>query len=276
MNVLVFGQGKSGTTVVAKMLQHSLPGAGFLMEPKSEAEVASKRGRDLVVKILYGQWKENLSGLTTVLRNEGAMHFDRIVKMLRDPRDQAISSFFYNFYHVALDNHPSDEQLRELVALVQAKEEHPQAISFTKLCAETNRVLGWKGYSSAWIMTESGFVANRAYWDFLCSLGNFGYLLRYEDFIQGKLGGLQSYLGFALSSRRELGEYERTKRSASSGNWREFFTWEDVDLLRPLTGDLLAEMGYADWELRPVERLNPAHFSEYVLRLVREAQLASA
>ena len=272
MNVLVFGQGKSGTTVVAKTIQHSLPGAGFLMEPKSEEEIARKRARPLVTKILYGQWKEDLPGLTRMLRNEGATRFDRIVKMLRDPRDQAISSFLYNFYNITRSGRASEEQLQEMIGLVRAKEENPQALSFGRLCGEMNCVMRWKGYSIAWLLTESPSAANRAYWEFLASLGRDGFLLRYEDFMRGELRALESYLGLELSRRREVDEYERTRRSAAAGNWREFFTPEDVEVLRPLIGAALGEMGYEDWELRPVSHLNPAHFSEYLLRLVREAR----
>jgi hypothetical protein len=50
-----------------------------------------------VVKILHGQWTDKLSSLTRLLRNESATKFDRLVKIIRDPRDQAISFFLYNF-----------------------------------------------------------------------------------------------------------------------------------------------------------------------------------
>ncbi len=268
MNVLVFGLGKSGTTVIAKAIQHSLPGAKFLMEPKTEEEIAQRRKRPLVVKILAGQWQEKLPALAQMLRNESTVRFDRMVTILRDPRDQAISSFLYNFYALAQDGHATAEQMRELTALVRMKEERPAEISFTGLCAETNRVMRWKGYTSEWLVE-----ASRSYWRFLCSLGKTNcFRLRYEDFVRGDLAPLESYLGFPLSSRREVDEYARTRRSASSENWREFFTPEDVAILRPLIGDLLSEMGYDDWELRPAAALNPAHFSGYVERLIQEAQ----
>ncbi len=272
MNVLVFGQGKSGTTVIAKTIQHSLPDAVFLMEPKTEAGLTRSGAAHTVVKILHGQWQENLAGLTNVLQNRSSARFDRIVKIIRDPRDQAISSFLYNFYSLAQPGAATEEQLDEVLELVRAKEQSPLTISFASLCDGVNRIMRWRGYSSTWLMTESGQVTNRAFWDFLGSLGGSGYLLKYETFIRGDLGGLESYLGFRLSPRREVGEYARTRRSASSENWREFFTPEDVETLRPLTADLLAEMGYPDWELRPVERLNPEHFSGYLARLRHEAR----
>lgn len=122
MNVLVFGQGKSGTTVIAKTIQHSLPGAVFLMEPKTEAALTRPGAAHMVVKILQGQWQKNLPGLTTVLRNESSARFDRIVKIIRDPRDQAISSFLYNFFSFAQPGGATEEQLDEVIALVRAKE----------------------------------------------------------------------------------------------------------------------------------------------------------
>ncbi len=242
------------------------------MEPKSEEAISSPGARDQVVKILHGQWKANLPGLTRILRNESTARFDRIVKIIRDPRDQAISSFLYNFYGMAGNGNASDEQLQEMIELVRAKEQSPQAISFATLCAEVNRIMRWKGYSSRWLLTESDLVANRDYWNYLISFQECGYLLKYETFMQGELMGLESYLGVQLSPNREVGEFTRTRRSASWGNWREFFTPEDVELLRPLSEDLLNEMGYPDWQLQPVNRLNPEHFSEYLMKLLGEAR----
>ena len=272
MNVLVFGQGKSGTTVVSKTIQHSLPGASYLLEPKSEEKIASNERGHRVVKILHGQWQTNLPGLTRILRNESAARFDRIVKIIRDPRDQAISFLLYNFYGNAREGHASDEQLWEIIALFREKERRPATISFSAVCAKINRILGWNGFSSRWLLSESGLVANRPYWSYLNSFQDFGYLMKYETFMQGDLRELESYLGISLSPNREVGEFTRTRRSASWGNWREFFTLEDVELLRPLTGELLSEMGYPEWALRPVDQLNPEHFSGYLVKLMQEAR----
>ncbi|MEO6871265.1 MAG: hypothetical protein ABI233_03485 [Chthoniobacterales bacterium] len=272
MNVLVFGQGKSGTTVLAKTIQHSLPGAAFVMEPKPGDALSRPGVPHTIVKILHGQWRDDLPGLTSVLRNEATARFDRTVKIIRDPRDQAISTFLYGFYEVTRNGHFSAEQRDEVLALVRAKEENPATLSFARLCTEVNRIMRWNGYSSAWLFTESGQVANRSYWDFLRSLGKIGHVVRYAAFMQNDLTGLEDYLGFNLSTQREVGEYGRTRRSASFGNWREFFTPEDVDLLRPQVGDLLVEMGYPDWELRPVQQLNPEHFSGYLAKLIDEAR----
>ncbi len=272
MDILVFGQGKTGTTVIAKAIQHSLPGCTFLMEPKTEQALVRQKAGPRVVKILHGQWTGDLAGLTRVLRNETEVHFDRLVKIIRDPRDQAISFLLYNFYECARDAKTSEAQLLEIIALFREKERSPSAKSFTAICAEINRIMRWDGFSSTWLLMESGLVANRAHWNYLDSLGQRGHLLKYEDFMRGELAVLESYLGTKLSPRREVDEYGRTRRSASWENWREFFTPADVELLRPLLRDLLDEMGYPDWQLRPVAQLNPAHFSEYLVKLMHEAR----
>jgi len=276
MNILVFGQGKMGTTVIAKTIQHSLPGSRFLMEPKSEEALSGRDGQDHVVKILQGYWQENLPGLTRVLRNESTMRFDRIVKMIRDPRDQAISLLLYQFFGLARSGRASDKQLQELIEIVQAKERSPSSLSFTAFCAELNRLFEWSDFTSIWLMRESGRVANRAYWEYLHAEGGEGYLARYEEFVRGELRELESYLGLKLSPNRDVGEFSRTRRSASWGNWREFFTAEDVAVLRPVIGATIKEMGYPDWELKPVERLNPKHFSGYLVRLIEEAREANS
>jgi len=46
----------------------------------------------------------------------------------------------------------------------------------------------------------------------------------------------------------------------------------DIAFFRPLLTDELTKLGYHDdWALTPVERLNPAHCSQYIKKLVREA-----
>ena len=83
------------------------------------------------------------------------------------------------------------EQMQELLALVRAKELNPGAFSFTQLCAEMNRILRWKGYSSVWLMTESGLVAHPAFWGVLCSFGATGCFLRSEQFLRGQAARAQ-------------------------------------------------------------------------------------
>src|SRR3546814_15751780 len=81
---------------------------------------------------------------------------------------------------------------------------------------------------------------------------------------------LESYLGVTLPSDMSsvnLGPFGYTKRSGASGNWRAFFTEEDVKILRPLIGAKLDDARYQDWALSPQSALNPDDYSRYVARL---------
>src|SRR3546814_16547313 len=68
--------------------------------------------------------------------------------------------------------------------------------------------------------------------------------------VAGRMTDLESYLGVTLPSDMSsvnLGPFGYTKRSGASGNWRAFFTEEDVKILRPLIGAKLDDARYQDW-----------------------------
>src|SRR3546814_4627558 len=72
--------------------------------------------------------------------------------------------------------------------------------------------------------------------------------------VAGRMTDLESYLGVTLPSDMSsvnLGPFGYTKRSGASGNWRAFFTEEDVKILRPLIGAKLDDARYQDWALSP-------------------------
>src|SRR3546814_17918446 len=82
---------------------------------------------------------------------------------------------------------------------------------------------------------------------------------------------LESYLGVTLPSDMSsvnLGPFGYTKRSGASGNWRAFFTEEDVKILRPLIGAKLDDARYQDWALSPQSALNPDDYSRSEKRRV--------
>ena len=60
-------------------------------------------------------------------------------------------------------------------------------------------------------------------------------------------------------------------RTKGYGSWRSWFTPEDVAVLRPMLQPYL-DRYYpgADWNLDPSPKLDPAHGSVYVKRLISE------
>ena len=64
-------------------------------------------------------------------------------------------------------------------------------------------------------------------------------------------------------------EHRRVARTRGYGNWRRWFTEEDVEFFRPVISEFLDIMGYdpSDWELTPVDRLPAEEGSGYMERL---------
>jgi hypothetical protein len=95
-------------------------------------------------------------------------------------------------------------------------------------------------------------------------------VLAYEDMVEGRLHELESYLDMEIqsdTSNVDLGPFAYTKRTGTAGNWKAFFTEEDVAVLRPLIESKLGDARYRDWSLSPQSSLNPDDYSRYVARL---------
>jgi hypothetical protein len=64
--------------------------------------------------------------------------------------------------------------------------------------------------------------------------------------------------------------HDHVTRSKRHGQWRHWFTPEDVASFRPLMEPYLRQYGYStDWTLAPDPVIRPDEASEYVVRPVR-------
>jgi hypothetical protein len=65
---------------------------------------------------------------------------------------------------------------------------------------------------------------------------------------------------------------KRVIRSKSYGNWKDWFTPSDVDFFRPLVIEYMQMFGYHDtWELNSNPYIDPSINSQYVMKLIEEA-----
>jgi hypothetical protein len=84
---------------------------------------------------------------------------------------------------------------------------------------------------------------------------------------------LEKYLGFQVAGKAEVPEhFQRVVRTKGYGDWRNWFTEEDVDKYRKMISPWLEKYGYDanDWQLNPAPVIDASHCSEYFMRLVRE------
>lgn len=270
-NALVIGLSKTGTTIVASVIQKSIPDARFLPEPREVGHLERLRRFAIpwVVKILYEHWMDRPFFLNGIVRGETGFSPDRTVAIVRDPRDTAISALMYLAYECVL-NGASPHQVDEWLDVVRQKEVDPARHSVIELIGHLDRVFNVSFTVDLFFET----FLNYTKWidDNLARL----HVLKYEDFVAGHTAELSASLGIALSEDREVDpSLNRVRRTRGSGSWQALMLPEDVTHLRPRYGAALARHGYDGWDLAP-EKLNSADGSDYVARITREAFMKRA
>lgn len=279
MNVVLVGKAKTGTTASAMAIASALPQCRVVMEPKDLAFLREERRtlRDVlasrarvkhrVVKIIFEHWRGRHDELGELVRNRSALKVDRVVVITRDPRDELISRLHYGLYNHLLNHANTDPCAVEAwIELMRAKERDPGGITVLSMLTRYDELLRpnlrprrtFPRSTSAF----EGFVDNH---------DGAVHRLRYEDFVQGKWDALSNYLGFRPLTADVGQSLQRVSRTRAAGQWKQFFTPEDVVQYRKACGAQVERMGYDDWNLEPVTALNPAEHSEYLTRLRDEA-----
>ena len=269
MRILIYGLAKSGTTILAARVQASLEEhcdrkVSNSFEPKELRQVdesleyvkGDKKQRsvdDEVVKTLFD------SGVPAdqILKHQN--HFDKKIFITRDPRDRYISQVFYRWH---AGHNPDENKFRRTLDLAMLKESRPDSVPFVFLANQNPSA--FPGLRQK--LSESYEPVIK----FLKQLTKDWYVIRYEDFVDGNVEGLEEYLGFPI--KRNVGvsdAHKRVVRSKSYGNWRRWFTADDVGYLKPAFHRYLEFAGYdiKDWNLDPVANLPKAEGSDYMKKL---------
>lgn len=254
--ILIAGLPKTGTTALYFAVASALPFARSCFEPPDLAAALEPGRRPYLVKhLLRIDRPDPVTGLLD--------SFDRRVLLVRDPRDRMISSQLYHLYHAAFVEDP--ERRRSLLALIEAKERDPAGLSFGGFCRRVKALGGADFFTGL-------HVAARRFDAFLRQWGGQFHQLRYEDFVAGRLKPLRRHLGLPLRNAAAPEQpARRVLRTGLAGDWRNWLTAADVAELRPALQPFLERLGYGDdWRLNEPERLDPAHGSDYVRRLLAE------
>lgn len=261
MNILVIGKAKTGTTVVSKAIEHSLPDARYYLEPRDLRFAYSSsfsEGTNNVVKILFEPWANRPHLAAALVYNETPAKFDRIVAIVRDPRDQLISLIHFYIDTVVWKNGLDREKLDRWIGVLAEKERRPSALSMMDVINRFREIYDVDIFKIG--------LQTRRYLRFLINHRKRLYILKYEDFVSRKISGLEDYLGFKLSERRDVGGLDHTPRTLSFNNWKAYMLPSDIEPVRNAFSDYMSMFGYDDWELAPVERLDTATGSAYTRR----------
>jgi len=265
MNILILGHGKSGTTIFLYKVAAGLPNCqafsgGDPVKCLSEYENA-------VYKVTYNVRKGRAFDLFRDHLKE--IHYDRKIWMARDPRDIAVSEMLYRWHK---GHKGSKKQYQEHLATVQKKEMDPKSIPFHVVCRYSSHG-DWPITTDEVIeKLRSRYQTTR---DFVKSLGSEWFIFKYEDMIYKSLDALHEYLGFEIDDDAQIPSTTKKKKVArkkAMGDWRHWFTEEDVELFKPALLPYMELIGYDcnDWALESNPEIEPQFSSLYMEGLARQ------
>lgn len=238
--ILIVGAPKTGTTALFFNIKNSLPdNTDCLFEP---------------TEFIPGQYNQNKSVLAKILLSahcnyDSFITFDKKVFICRDPRDTLLSNLLYKIGFHFKENNIDEDGLKSFYSVLKKKENKPPSVAFHELLNH------FTGASDSII---KGFERSI---EFLLKYTNH-FLLKYEDFCTGNIQELENYLEIRLSSNRNVDkEYSRVTRTKSFGNWRDWFTKDDIAYLTPIVDKYMKRFDYDtnDWKLNN----NPVILSEH-------------
>ena len=270
MKIFILGTGKSGTTALLYKVAGGLPNCQAFSGGRPGKYVGNYE--NAVYKHTYDERKGKSFDLYNGhLKQE---HYDRKIWMARDPRDAAVSRMLYRWHRGYLGHR---QQFRAQFDLVLKKEQDPGSVSFMEICHYT-------GYNEYPRSNESIVEEERSRYqnmtDFINQLGDNWFLFRFEDMVDKNTVSINDYLGFQMEDDKEVpvstGKAKVVRKKAY-GDWRHWFTAEDVELLKPAYLPYMEAIGYDcdDWALNPDPVIEPQFSSEYMKGLLKRKPLDS-
>lgn len=262
MKVLILGTGKTGTTAMVYKVAGGLPNCHAFSGGHPGKHVG--KYENAVYKHTYEERKgKSIDVFKEHLAKE---HYDRKIWMARDPRDAAVSRMLYRWHR---GNAGCKQQYEKHLELVLQKEKEPRSIPFFEIC----RYTGYSGSPrSVEEVVEEEVVRYQNMTEFVKDLGQDWFLFMFEDMVANKFDELNGYLGFEVQGDANVPSSSgkaKVIRKKESGDWRQWFTEEDVELFKPAYLPYMERIGYDcnDWAQDPNPVIDPRYSSEYMQRL---------
>ncbi len=266
MKVLILGLGKSGTTAMVYKVAGGLPNGHAFSGGQPGKHIGNYE--NAVYKHTYEERKgKSFELYKEHLKKES---YDRKIWMARDPRDAAVSRMLYRWHKGYLGKR---KQYEAHLDLVLKKEKEPKSVSFCEIC----RYTGHNEFTrSANEVVEEEKHRYQQMHQFVKGLGNDWLLYTYEDMIAKNFEALNAYLGFEVQAEAGVPSSSgkaKVIRKKASGDWRHWFTEEDIALFKPAFLPYMELIGYDcnDWSLSPNPVIEPEYSSVYMQNLPRKA-----
>jgi hypothetical protein len=270
MKIFILGVGKSGTTALVYKVAGGLPDCQAFSGGPPGKYVGDYK--NAVYKHTYEERKGKSFDL---YRDHLAKeHYDRKIWMARDPRDSAVSRMLYRWHK---GHRGSKKQFDSYFGLIVKKERDPNSVSFHEICRYT-------GYGNWPRAIEDVLEEERSRYEnmskFVSSLADDWFLFKYEDMVADNFSELNAYLGIKVDRDGEVpvstGKAKVVRKKAV-GDWRHWFTEEDVALFEPVYRSYMETIGYDcdDWSVEPKPLIEPQFSSEYILNLQKRKNMDS-
>lgn len=258
MQVCIFGLPKTGTTGLYGLIKNGMANAG--LDPVATFEPP----RTTAFKSFFEKSNPDVNFVTKVMIRKTYFEdpalinqFSHKVMIIRDPRDRAISRLLFR----ALSGRRDDEDaVNEFVDLLRKKEADPKSISFVKLTQEADRLKIGK--------SEWANIPSRMEYQIRRMKKHGFHRILYEDFVAKNYSELSDYLGLKLEGNKAKNEswLGHITRSKSNGAWRDWYTEEDVEFIRPMFKPYMDHFGYEDdWDIPAKQSIDSKTASEYVV-----------
>jgi len=267
MKVLILGTGKTGTTVMVYKVSGGLPNCHAFSGGRPGKHIGDYE--NAVYKHTYEERKgKNFEVFQEHLSKE---HYDRKIWMARDPRDAAVSRMLYR-WHKGFEG--NKKQYEAHLDLVLKKENDPNSVPFYEICRYTGHN-GWPRTVEQVVEEEQHRYQQMV--KFVNVLGNDWFLFTFEDMVAGKFEALNNYLGFEVQADATVPSASgkaKVIRKKSTGDWRHWFTKEDIELFKPAFMPYLELIGYdpSDWAPSPDPIIEPEYSSLYMKQLPGKAK----
>jgi hypothetical protein len=266
MKVLILGTGKTGTTAMVYKVSGGLPNCHAFSGGHPGKHVGDYENA------VYKHTYEERKGKSMVVFQEhlSQEHYDRKIWMARDPRDAAVSRMLYR-WHRGYEG--CKQQYEKHLELVLKKEKNPKSIPFHEIC----RYTGHEG--SPRTVAEVVDEETRRYQqmtEFVKGLGSDWFLFKFEDMVVQNVNALNEYLGFEVLADANVPSTSgkaKVIRKKDSGDWRHWFTEEDMELFKPAFLPYMELIGYDfnDWTPDPNPVIEPEFSSVYMQGLPQKA-----
>lgn len=253
-NIVILGLAKTGSTGLYHNIKTALQRTDhdyyFLFEPTRPEQLHNVRRHapdmPLLTKVMIAR-EPDLD-----LPYE---HFAKRLTLVRDPRDMIVSFLLFRPF-IRAD--APWEKVAPFVEAIRAKERDPGARSVHSLHAFADE-LGLASY-------RLERVVEYMRWQEALIDRHSIHTVRYEDFVTGRLDGVDDHLGFAVDNHTATSAWlDHIVRAAGTGDWRHWFTQEDVAFYGPRIAPYMERFDYADdWQLADDPQIDAATASQYL------------